>query len=185
MSRNTTGAPEASTAAEAVADCGAALVLTDADLDHVLDAEPGPVPERLPSPGDTAYVLYTSGSTGNPKGVVVPHRALANFLLAMRTLVGSSPRDHWLALTSLSFDISALELYLPLVTGGRVVVAGAEDARDGGTLVTESFELPGSLPTRVYWLLLGWARGRTNEKGMLQTLERIRVVAERESHSPD
>jgi hypothetical protein len=59
------------------------------------------------------------------------------------------------------------------------------EARDGGTLVTESFELPDSLPTRVYWLLLGWSRGRTNEKGMRQTLERIRVVAERESHSPD
>ncbi|MEU4403878.1 amino acid adenylation domain-containing protein [Streptosporangium sp. NPDC023963] len=84
-----------------------------------------------PLPGDTAYVLYTSGSTGRPKGVVVPHRALANFLLAMRDLVRSSPRDVWLALTSLSFDISALELYLPLVTGGRVVVADAETARDG------------------------------------------------------
>lgn len=55
----------------------------------------------------------------------------------------------------------------------------------GGTLVTESFELPSSLPTRVYWLLLGWARGRTNEKGMQQTLERIRIVAEAESHSAD
>ncbi|WP_371779977.1 amino acid adenylation domain-containing protein [Streptosporangium subroseum] len=84
-----------------------------------------------PRPDDTAYVLYTSGSTGRPKGVVVSHRALTNFLLAMRILVGSSPRDVWLALTSLSFDISALELYLPLVTGGRVVVADAETARDG------------------------------------------------------
>lgn len=62
---------------------------------------------------------------------MVSHRALTNFLLAMRILVGSSPRDVWLALTSLSFDISALELYLPLVTGGRVVVADAETARDG------------------------------------------------------
>ena len=89
------------------------------------------MPGRRPRPDDTAYVLYTSGSTGRPKGVVVPHRALANFLLAMRDLLGSTPRDVWLALTSLSFDISALELYLPLVTGGRVVVADAETARDG------------------------------------------------------
>nr|WSX75586.1 amino acid adenylation domain-containing protein [Streptomyces sp. NBC_00899] len=117
-----------------VQDCGAALVLTDADLDRVLDAEPGRLPESRPGPDDTAYVLYTSGSTGNPKGVVVPHRALANFLFAMRTLVGSTPADRWLALTSLSFDISALELYLPLVTGGRVVVADAETSRDGGTV---------------------------------------------------
>jgi len=59
------------------------------------------------------------------------------------------------------------------------------EGRDGGTLVTESYELPSSLPTRVYWSLLGWARGRTNEKGMRQTLDRIREVAEKESHSSD
>ncbi len=59
------------------------------------------------------------------------------------------------------------------------------EARDGGTLVTESYELPSSVPTRVYWTLLGRARGRTNKKGMQQTLERIREVAEKESHSSD
>ncbi|GII85369.1 non-ribosomal peptide synthetase [Sphaerisporangium siamense] len=115
---------------------GAALIVTDADLDDLLSGElpTGVAPVGGPSPDDTAYVLYTSGSTGRPKGVVVPHRALTNFLLAMRVLVGSQPSDVWLALTSLSFDISALELYLPLVTGGRVVVAGAETARDGAAL---------------------------------------------------
>ena len=50
--------------------------------------------------------------------------------------------------------------------------------KDGGTEVTESFELPAALPTRVYWALLGWARGRTNERGMRETLERIKAVAE-------
>ncbi|MEV4189754.1 amino acid adenylation domain-containing protein, partial [Streptosporangium canum] len=109
-----------------IEDSAAALVLTGLD-----DLPPGTAATARPRPGDTAYVLYTSGSTGRPKGVVVPHRALTNFLLAMRDLTGSSPRDVWLALTSLSFDISALELYLPLVTGGRVVVADAETARDG------------------------------------------------------
>ncbi|WP_055588176.1 non-ribosomal peptide synthetase, partial [Streptacidiphilus griseoplanus] len=117
-----------------VRDCGAALALTDADLDHVLDLPAAPAAVRRPAPEDTAYVLYTSGSTGNPKGVVVPHRALANFLHAMESLVGSTPQDRWLALTSLSFDISALELYLPLVTGGRVVVADGDTARDGAAL---------------------------------------------------
>ncbi|MBE3015230.1 amino acid adenylation domain-containing protein [Microbispora sp. NEAU-D428] len=119
-----------------IEDSGAALVLTDADLARVLSGDDltGAAPVDGPSPGDTAYVLYTSGSTGRPKGVVVPHRALTNFLLAMRDRVGSEPSDVWLALTSLSFDISALELYLPLVTGGRVVVAGAETARDGAAL---------------------------------------------------
>ncbi|GIH98655.1 hypothetical protein Pta02_06640 [Planobispora takensis] len=112
-------------------DSAAALVLTS--LDDLPPAPAGTVPDR-PRPGDTAYVLYTSGSTGRPKGVVVPNRALVNFLLAMRSLVGSSPRDTWLGLTSLSFDISALELYLPLVTGGRVVIADAGAARDGELL---------------------------------------------------
>ncbi len=87
-----------------------------------------------PLPGDPAYVLYTSGSTGRPKGVVVPHRALLNFLVSMRELLGSTPDDVWLALTSLSFDISGLELYLPLVTGGRIVVADPDTALDGQAL---------------------------------------------------
>jgi len=118
-----------------IEDSAAALVLTGLDdLPPVTGRATGavvPAAPARPLPGDTAYVLYTSGSTGRPKGVVVPHRALTNFLLAMRDLVRSSPQDVWLALTSLSFDISALELYLPLVTGGRVVVADAETARDG------------------------------------------------------
>lgn len=56
------------------------------------------------------------------------------------------------------------------------------EPKDGGTEVTESFELPASLPSRVYWLLLGWARGKTNERGMRETLERIKAVAEAEVH---
>ncbi|MFC3978638.1 amino acid adenylation domain-containing protein [Streptosporangium jomthongense] len=114
-------------------DSGAALVLTDDDL---LDLPPADPAVTLPRPhlDDTAYVLYTSGSTGRPKGVAVPHSALANTLLAIGSLVGARPEHAWLALTSIAFDISAIELYLPLVTGGRVVVA--EDARDG-TAVAE------------------------------------------------
>jgi len=126
-----------------LADCGAALILDDADLDGVLDGTDTstgsgqtvfPDAVRRPDPQDTAYVLYTSGSTGNPKGVVVPHRALANFLLALRSLVGSTPEHRWLGLTSLAFDISALELYLPLTTGGRVVLADRPTALDGSAL---------------------------------------------------
>ncbi|MEZ0073107.1 amino acid adenylation domain-containing protein [Planotetraspora sp. GP83] len=112
-----------------IEDSGAALVLTSADLDNV---EPSAFMGDRPRPDTTAYVLYTSGSTGRPKGVVVPHGALTNFLLAMRSLVGGGPGHTWLALTSLAFDISAVEVYLPLITGGRVVVA--DDARDGRAL---------------------------------------------------
>ena len=57
----------------------------------------------------------------------------------------------------------------------------ALEAVDGGTNVTESFRLADSGPTKLYWALLGWARGKTNEKGMRQTLERIKVVAEKDA----
>ncbi|GIJ45288.1 hypothetical protein Val02_21740 [Virgisporangium aliadipatigenens] len=88
-----------------------------------------------PNGDDTAYVLYTSGSTGRPKGVDVPHSRLTNFLLAFRDALAAGPGDTWLALTSPSFDICALELYLPLITGGRVVIVPERDARDPAALV--------------------------------------------------
>ncbi|MEU7145875.1 amino acid adenylation domain-containing protein [Nocardia sp. NPDC046473] len=89
----------------------------------------------VPSGGELAYVIYTSGSTGRPKGVEVEHRALANLLLAMRDDLSAAPGDVWLAITALSFDISGLELFLPLISGGRVVLASAEQARDGQALL--------------------------------------------------
>jgi acyl-coenzyme A synthetase/AMP-(fatty) acid ligase/acyl carrier protein len=78
--------------------------------------------------------MYTSGSTGRPKGVAVSHGALANLLLSMRDLLDSGPGDRWLGLTSLAFDISGLELYLPLITSGRLVVAPESSALDGAEL---------------------------------------------------
>jgi amino acid adenylation domain-containing protein len=98
-------------------------------------AEPAAGPGRAAGPGDLAYVIYTSGSTGRPKGVEIEHRSLANVLRAIRGVAGGNEGDAWLAATSPSFDIAALELFLPLVTGGRVVVAGEDAARDGGALV--------------------------------------------------
>lgn len=77
-----------------------------------------------------AYVLYTSGSTGKPKGVGVPHSAIVNFLLSMQREPGFSANDTLLAVTTLSFDIAALELYLPLISGGKVVIACREDTHD-------------------------------------------------------
>ncbi|WP_406089056.1 non-ribosomal peptide synthetase [Streptomyces sp. NBC_01013] len=88
-----------------------------------------------PEPSHPAYVLYTSGSTGRPKGVEVPHSALANVLGALRDHLGSRPEDRWLGLTSLSFDISAVELFLPLITGGSVVLAPEGGHRDGPALL--------------------------------------------------
>ncbi|MES2259415.1 MAG: amino acid adenylation domain-containing protein [Pseudomonadota bacterium] len=76
-----------------------------------------------------AYAIYTSGSTGRPKGVAICHRALSHFLLGMQQAPGLERADRVLALTSLAFDIAALELYLPLITGARILLTtqGAPD----------------------------------------------------------
>ena len=86
---------------------------------------------------DLAYVIYTSGSTGRPKGVEVSHRALASFLDAMSREPGLGTGDVLLAVTTVAFDIAALELFGPLVVGGRVQVAAREDATDAHRLLEE------------------------------------------------
>jgi len=86
------------------------------------------------SPDDKAYVIYTSGSTGKPKGVVIQHKALTNFLLSMQEKPGLSHSDNLLAVTTLSFDIAALELYLPLISGGAIVLADRESAGNAHSL---------------------------------------------------
>ncbi len=85
-------------------------------------------------PGNLAYVLYTSGSTGKPKGVMISHRALVNFLLSMASRPGLAAGDRVLAVTTLSFDISGLEIYLPLLVGAHLVIADEETVRDGAAL---------------------------------------------------
>ena len=99
-------------------------------------------PEIAIDPSDLAYVIYTSGSTGQPKGVEVPHRAATNFLLSMVNLFSVDETDRTLALTSLSFDISLLELFLPLTSGGSVYIASREDVLDPKSL-TEIVEKNG------------------------------------------
>jgi myxalamid-type nonribosomal peptide synthetase MxaA len=85
-------------------------------------------------PGNLAYVIYTSGSTGVPKGVEVTQGALSNFLSSMRQEPGLSREDVLLAVTTISFDIAGLELFLPLSVGARVVLAGRNDAADASAL---------------------------------------------------
>lgn len=81
-----------------------------------------------------AYVLYTSGSTGKPKGVQITHRNLVNFLKSMQAEPGLSGKDTLLAVTTLSFDIAGLEIYLPLITGAKIVLASRSEAADGRRL---------------------------------------------------
>ncbi|MEY8240025.1 MAG: amino acid adenylation domain-containing protein [Cycloclasticus sp.] len=82
-----------------------------------------------------AYTLYTSGSTGKPKGVQISRGAFVNFLHAMQALVVLKPQDRLLAVTTLSFDIAGLELFLPLITGAQTVVASREHAMDADALM--------------------------------------------------
>ncbi|WP_305787985.1 non-ribosomal peptide synthetase [Symbioplanes lichenis] len=81
-------------------------------------------------PGHPAWVLHTSGSTGRPKGVVVPRAGLANILADFGERLGAGPDDRLLAVTTLGFDIAGLELFLPLVSGGTVVLATEAEQRD-------------------------------------------------------
>ena len=85
---------------------------------------------------DTAYVIFTSGSTGQPKGVQISHGALTNFLFAMRGTPGFTMRDTIVAVTTICFDIAALELFLPLTLGARVVIASEEETKDGRLLLS-------------------------------------------------
>jgi natural product biosynthesis luciferase-like monooxygenase protein len=84
---------------------------------------------------DLAYVLYTSGSTGNPKGVMITHRNLVNFYAGMDGSLGKDP-GVWLAITSISFDISGLELFWTLTRGFKVVIV-SEEAKMPGTADTK------------------------------------------------
>ncbi|HEX2888671.1 amino acid adenylation domain-containing protein, partial [Vineibacter terrae] len=98
-------------------------------------ALPAPTPADPAQPADLAYVLYTSGSTGKPKAVEIEHRSVVNLLAAVQRDIGFGAGDSLLAVTTLSFDIAALELFLPLVSGGRLVIASRDDAADPSRLL--------------------------------------------------
>jgi amino acid adenylation domain-containing protein len=87
-------------------------------------------PHRV-TPKNLAYVMYTSGSTGVPKGVEIPHDALVNFLASMQERPGLTAQDVLVAVTTFSFDIAGLEIFLPLVTGAKVIFLSRDDAADG------------------------------------------------------
>ena len=103
-----------------------------------------------------AYVIFTSGSTGKPKGVEVPHRTVINFLQAMAQRPGFDERDKLLAVTTLSFDIAVLELYLPLFVGGTIVIASRDQATDASRLadLIEQYQVTVMQATPSTWRML-------------------------------
>jgi amino acid adenylation domain-containing protein len=113
------------------------------------------------APGNLAYVIFTSGSTGRPKGVQIAHDAMVNFLTAMACRPGLAAGDTLLAVTTLSFDIAGLELFLPLTVGARVVLVPRDVAADGQRLAAALADAGATVlqATPATWRLLleaGW-----------------------------
>jgi amino acid adenylation domain-containing protein len=94
----------------------------------------GPLETRA-GPNDLAYMIYTSGSTGKPKGVQIEHRALVNVLYAMWKSPGITATDVLVATTTISFDVAAVDMFLPLIVGARLVIALTSEAADGNELL--------------------------------------------------
>jgi amino acid adenylation domain-containing protein len=134
------------------------------DVDEPLSAAPQENPGVRVGAAHAAYMIYTSGSTGRPKGVQVPHGALTNFLSSMRERPGLTASDRLLAVTTLSFDIAGLELFLPLTTGAEIVLADREVAADGSRLAALAAASGATVmqATPATWRLLleaGWTPG--------------------------
>jgi amino acid adenylation domain-containing protein len=162
-----------------IEDSAAPVLLTQAELSHAIPAgdakvvrldadwdtiasQPTDAPETAGTTGESlAYMIYTSGSTGKPKGVQIPHRAVVNFLATMAQTPGMGRDDKLLAVTTLSFDISVLELFLPLTVGATVCIATHEQAVDGHDLLEAIRERGVSMmqATPATWRLMieaGW-----------------------------
>ena len=156
---------------ELVGSSAPAVVCVDRDREALAvesDVLPAVADVAATGPKNLAYVIYTSGSTGKPKGVEVMHHSVVNFLASMRKTLGFLEKDRLLAVTTLSFDIAGLELYLPLTSGGCVVVAAKSALADGLTLgrMIEEQKISVMQATPVTWRLLldsGW-RGKAGLK---------------------
>ena len=133
---------------------------------------------------DLAYVMYTSGSTGRPKGVEISQGSVANLLLSMRKEPGCSETDRLLAITTVSFDMAVLELFLPLICGATTIIAQRHEIKDMNALVKlmEQHEVTIMQGTPAIWQMLldsGW-QGQPRLKKILCGGEALsRPLAER------
>ncbi|MEM7031863.1 MAG: amino acid adenylation domain-containing protein, partial [Chloroflexota bacterium] len=114
---------------------------------------------------DLAYMIYTSGSTGKPKGVQIPHQAAVNFIVSMSREPGLHNEDVLVAVTTISFDIALLEIFVPLNVGAKIVIANAHQVTDGEALqqVLQTQNATCMQATPTTWRLLigaGWQGGR-------------------------
>ena len=157
-------------------DSGAQLVICNTDMPAELEmtrvdlgsdwaaietASPAEGFVSRAAPEGVAYIIYTSGSTGKPKGVAVGHAAVANFLQSMAETPGMAAGDRLLAVTTLSFDISVLELLLPLTVAATVAIASHEESGDGRRLIElmEEHDINVMQATPATWRMLlgfGW-----------------------------
>jgi amino acid adenylation domain-containing protein len=136
------------------------LVCLDGDRQAIEQQSSANPSSNIPF-GDSAYIIYTSGSTGTPKGVEISHRSIVNCLQSVGQRIGFDSRDVMLAVTTISFDIAVLELFLPLLVGGKVALASREEATDGRALARRLAESTATAlqATPLAWRLLlnaGW-----------------------------
>src|SRR5947209_7223442 len=143
----------------------AAVVRLDADA-AAIAAQPTRAPLLALDPHHPAYVIYTSGSTGMPKGVVVAHAALRNLLLSMQGQLQVDRNDTLAAITSIGFDIAALEFFLPLLCGACLAVCRSElisdPSRFSRALVSSRTTVLQATPT-VWQALIGSLRSPFQE----------------------
>jgi amino acid adenylation domain-containing protein len=149
------------------ADANVESICLDRDWPEIAKASTARL-ESGATPDNVAYVIYTSGSTGLPKGVEVTHRNLVNFVSAMIAEPGITAQDTLLSVTTISFDIAGLEIYVPLAVGARVVIANGETVMDGNLLIQKLKETNATVmqATPVTWRLMvesGW-KGKSDLK---------------------
>jgi amino acid adenylation domain-containing protein len=146
-----------------------AIVICPSSRDKEAIAQENTQPPQHPGlPDNLAYVIYTSGSTGKPKGVQISQRSLINLLYAMKRAPGCTEQDIFLSLTTLSFDIAALELFLPLIVGGRVIVLTHEAVRDNNLLSAHLANSRATMmqATPTLWRLLLDSEWKSSSQGL-------------------